>query len=468
MSKSALKVLILGQVWPEPESSAAGRRTWNLIDAFRLEAAALETQIVFASPCRDNEAARRLDRGGIETAAVQANDPAFDDWIATQAFDLVIFDRFPIEEQFGWRIRDRSPRTLHILDTIDLHFVRRARQVAIEAGGGVEQALAPSLDLETPDAYRELASILRADLTLVVSDWELSLLRNRFAVPAEKLLLLPVLYPEADQLELALTPAFSAREHFASIGNFRHAPNADATRWLRREIWPQVRARLPRAEMHMFGAYPSQEMLQLSAAREGFFVRGVTEHSIETLKKYRVNLAPLRFGAGIKGKIADGWLAGTPPVTTPIGAEGMELRPGVFGGRMATDPGQLAREALRLYSDERSWQEAREVGAQTLRSRLGFAGPARTFARSVAELVAQQNERPGPDFASRMLAWHSYRSSRYFSKWIEMKNKLQSGVTAGQLRPAPQLPSGFEIAGRISIDKLSAGPATELAGERNE
>ena len=110
------------------------------------------------------------------------------------------------------------------------------------------------------------------------------------------------------------------------IGGFRHEPNADGVRWLRQAIWPLIRATLP--------ARQSQRVRRLPHARDhgvpriprlGFEVRGPAENQFETLAAHLINRAPLRFGAGLKGKIADGWWSGTPCASTSIGAEGMTL-----------------------------------------------------------------------------------------------------------------------------------------------
>lgn len=430
MSKRAPHFLILGYVWPEPESSAAGRRDWNLIGIFRRMGAS----ITYASACRPNDFSRRLSDAGIETVQVRANDSEFDRWIAARRFDIVIFDRFVTEEQFGWRVREHSPASRRIVDTQDLHFLRRARQKAAEAGASLDELFSPDrVALHTEDAFREIASILRSDGALIISDQELRLLRERFGIPDYQLFLLPLLYPEGDPGHPLhqRPPGFRDRTHFAVIGNFRHPPNADGTRWLRRKIWPRIRAALPDAEVHVHGAYPSRELMELSSPSDGFLVRGPVECSLTMLRTRRVNLAPLRFGAGMKGKIADGWVAGAPVVTTPIGAEGMTLLPGaagepIFGGAIARDEEEFAQRAASLYTEERAWLEAHARGERIIRERLGF--------QANADALAEWLLRPWPlkrdrhDFTLGMLNYHSYRSAKYFSRWIEKKNAGRADI----------------------------------------
>src|SRR4051812_23220194 len=156
------------------------------------------------------------------------------------------------------------------------------------------------------------------------------------------------------------------------IGNFRHPPNPDGIRWLKARIWPRIRAALPGAEVHIYGAYPSREMMELDAPADGFRVRGPVASAVETLEKYRVALAPLRFGAGIKGKILDAWAAGTPVVTTPIGAEGMMANDAPEGA-IAGDEEAFARAAIRLHTEGPAWTEASRQGRRILDGRFGYA-----------------------------------------------------------------------------------------------
>lgn len=424
MSEDALHYLILGYVWPEPESSAAGRRDWNLIAILQRMGAS----ITYASPCRPSRFSRRLEDSGIETVEVRANDPAFDRWIALRRFDAVIFDRFVMEEQFGWRVREHSPWSRCIVDTQDLHFLRRARQSAAAAGASLGTLFSEDgIELDSEDAFREVASLLRSDGALIISDHELRLLRERYGVPGEKLFPLPLLYPEAapgHPLHRE-APDFGERAHFAVIGNFRHPPNVDGTRWLKQRIWPLIRAALPDAEVHIHGAYPPREIMELGSVDEGFRVGGPVPCALAMLRSHRVNLAPLRFGAGMKGKIADGWIAGTPVVTTPIGAEGMTLgghgREMVFGGAIARDAESFAEHAIDLYTRKMEWERAREHGLRIVRERMSFEPNADALAAWLRSPVP--GSRGHADFRGRMLDFHSYRSAKYFSRWIESKSR---------------------------------------------
>jgi O-antigen biosynthesis protein len=422
------RVLILGFVWPEPRSSAAGLRSWQLIRA--LERAGWD--IVFASAARENEALIELRAAGIRCEPVLLNDSSFDRWVREERFDFVIFDRFMIEEQFGWRIAEASPATIRILDTIDLHFLRRARQSAIEAGTPTESVLADGIDpLEWggEDAFREVASIYRCDLSLLLSDHETRLLLERCEVPPHLLMHFTLGYAEPSPLvEL---PPFEARRGFAVIGNFRHAPNADGNRWLRREIWPLIRKRLPEAEIHIFGAYPARADMELGNARDGFFVEGPAPDALQALQSRRIVLAPLRFGAGIKGKIIDGWRAGAPVVTTPIGTEGMLGLDGEFGGEAAPNAEEFARLAVELHEGETEWEAKRRAGRKILAECFAERELERALIEALSALRANVAAHRSRCFTSQMLSRQALRGTKYLSKWIEEKNRDPQTATRG-------------------------------------
>ncbi len=422
-----LRALFVGFVWPEPSSSAAGVRTLSLVRV--LQRAGWE--IHFISPSPENEHAAALRALGVHARTQGPNDPAFDSYVADLKPELAIFDRFVMEEQFGWRVKEHSPETLRVLDTIDLHFLRRGREEALKQGVSLEDIFEARLDFRSSelgfgheDALREIAAIYRSDLTLILSDFESALLKRDFGMPAELVLDLPFFFRAGD---VRVSAPFEDRVNFVSIGNFRHKPNADSARWLREKLWPQVRARLPEAEVHLYGAYPTREMMALSNPAMGFFVKGQAEDSVATLQRYRVNLAPLRFGAGIKGKIADGWLAGTPTVTTPIGAEGMTASAGdsagVFAGAVARTEDAFVEACVEFYTRRELWSEAQGRGFEALRALFDEDRLGSRFLGAIAQARAELSARRARNFTGAMLSHHQHRSTKYFSRWIEEKTK---------------------------------------------
>ena len=407
-----MKLLWIGMVWPEPDATAAGSRTMRLLEA--CQDAGYEVR--FVSPYQENSHQAALESRGIPTARLLPNDSAFDAYISEYKPEIVCFDRFMIEEQFSWRVREQVPEALRVLDTVDLHSLRRERQRSVTSGETLT-----SLPL-SDDTLRELASIYRSDLSLIISRTEASLLQDRFGVPSSLLQVIGFLYPE----RLAFR-AWQERSNLVFIGNGLHAPNVDAIRLLKRTLWKPIRAALAErgvedAELHIFGAYLSNEILQFDIPREGFRVKGKTEDLYGTLQQYRCNLAPLRFGAGLKGKVSDGWMVGTPCVATPIAAEGMSYNEH-FGGVIEESLERYPQRVAELYTDQYAWHEAQTKGQNVLRNLFNQETNARIFQERLTSLRHEGGQMREQNLVGAMLWYNGLRSTEYFSRWIECKNK---------------------------------------------
>jgi glycosyltransferase involved in cell wall biosynthesis len=287
----------------------------------------------------------------------------------------------------------------------------------LKAGKDIVELANCEFDLISEDTLRELASIYRSDGTLVLSDFELKLLENHFNIPNDLLCLTRFHYSDP-----AAPRSFEDRENFMMIGNFRHPPNTDGIWWFLSEVWPLIRKELPTVEVSIYGAYPPREMMKLTDPKSGFYVRGPIENQFEALSTTRVNLAPLRFGAGIKGKITDGWWTGTPVVTTPIGAEGMcESLP--WGGEIGMDAVDFAKKAVTLYTDEISWQKAQNNSLQLIRELYSQELQSKSLLRFLETRKSQVSSARKKNIIGAILSHQLYRSTKYFSKWIEEKNR---------------------------------------------
>jgi hypothetical protein len=402
-----MNIVVIGKVWPEPSSSAAGTRTMGLIEAF-LEAG---WSVTFASSAQPTEYSIDLIGMGVTTQRIAVNDSSFDRWIAACSPDVVLFDRYMIEEQFGWRVERACPQALRVLDTSDLHCLRAAREQQVQQGGG--------LNLFNEVALREIASIFRSDLSLMISEFEMQLLHEDFKVPASQLCYLPLMLPEPD----ACPPDYESRQHFMVIGSYLHAPNWDGVRWCCQSIWPLIRRELPDAELHLYGSYEPSKARQLADRKQGIVFYGRAPSALKTMERYRVNLAPLRFGAGQKGKVADGWLSGTPTIATPIAAESM---PGGidWGCAVIADSEGFAQTAVDVYRCPQLWLRVQEQGLQIVRKRF-LACDWRP--RLVASIETLRIDNRHQQFTGRMLRYHLHRSTEFMSRWIEEKNRYPRG-----------------------------------------
>ena len=406
-------ILIIGKVWPEPSSSAAGSRTLQLINLFLEQ----NWQVSFASAASESDYSFDLKSLGISTLHIVLNDSSFDDLVKNMQPHMVLFDRFTSEEQFGWRVAQNCPNALRILDTIDLHCLRLARQEAIKQNRDFSL-----LDLNSDFAKREIASIYRSDVSLMISDYEMDLLINHFKIDNSLLHYVPFLLDPILKKDNQW-PSFSEREHFLSIGNFLHEPNWDAVLFLKQFIWPLIRKQLPKAEIHIYGAYPSKKVFDLNNLKEGFLIKGRADSLERVMKKTKVCLAPLRFGAGIKGKLIDAMQFGVPSVTTDIGAESMH---GEFpwNGIIANQPHKFAEAAVELYTNEIKWQQAGENGAQILNNFFLKSNHSDLLIDKLLILKNQLKSHRSSNFIGEMLMHHTVMGTKYMSLWIEAKNKL--------------------------------------------
>ena len=406
-------ILIIGKVWPEPSSSAAGSRTLQLINLFLEQ----NWQVSFASAASESDYSFDLKSLGISTLHIVLNDSSFDDLVKNMQPHMVLFDRFTSEEQFGWRVAQNCPNALRILDTIDLHCLRLERQEAIKQNRDFSL-----LDLNSDFAKREIASIYRSDVSLMISDYEMDLLINHFKIDNSLLHYVPFLL-DPILIKNNQWPSFSEREHFLSIGNFLHEPNWDAVLFLKQFIWPLIRKQLPKAEIHIYGAYPSKKVFDLNNIKEGFLIKGRADSVERVMKKTKVCLAPLRFGAGIKGKLIDAMQFGVPSVTTDIGAEAMH---GEFpwNGIIANQPHKFAEAALELYTNEIKWQQAGENGAQILNNFFLKSNHSDLLIDKLLFLKNQLKSHRLSNFIGEMLMHHTVMGTKYMSLWIEAKNKL--------------------------------------------
>ena len=394
--------LIIGKVWPEPTSTAAGRRTNDVITALQLGC----WQVHFASAAQRGEHALDLEAIGVTTHEIAVNDAAFDPWVKALAPQVVIFDRFMTEEQYGWRVAQRCPDALRVLDTSDLHSLRLAREQVIKSG--------EALKLKNDMALREIAAIYRSDLTLMISEFEMEILVDEFGINESLLAYWPFSLELSQECVL-----FENRKDFILIGSFSHRPNLDAVRWCKAEIWPLIRQQLPEAELHCYGSYGDRFAAELHAPKNGFYFKGRTEDALATMTLYRVNLAPLRYGAGLKGKVFDGFQTGTPSVMTPIAAEGISTNLG-WAHTAAED---FANAALQLYREPEAWRIRQCEERALCQDRFNSADWLPRLAAIMQCVIGEKVQLREQNFIGKILRHHQHRSTEFMSRWIELKNK---------------------------------------------
>lgn len=409
-----MRLLILGRTYPEPQTTAAGSRMMQLISVFKEQG----YEIHFASGAQINQHSIKLELIGVETNQIELNSPSFDDYLRRINPDIVLFDRYIMEEYYGWRVASICPQALRILDTEDLHFLRSAREKTFKKTRNLD-----NLDLYTDTAKREIASILRCDCSLIISEYEYDLLTNQFKIPKEILHYVPFMV-ESEEIP-KVYEEYSQREGFMTIGNLLHTPNIDSVLYLKQQIWPIIRRKLPEATLSIYGNYASQHILETHNENEGFLIKGWAPSAMEVMSKSRVCLAPLRFGAGLKGKLMDAMLYSTPSVTTSIGAEGMY---GKMEHKFAIsdDPSVFAQMAIDLYQDNQLWNIQHKIAKSILNERFNRTEHKEVLFSEISKIKADLTIHRNQNFVGQILQHHTMQSTKYLSKWIEEKNKKES------------------------------------------
>ncbi|MCG9879542.1 MAG: glycosyltransferase family 4 protein [Bacteroidia bacterium] len=403
-------LLVIGYVWPEPNSSAAGKRMMQLLQAF----SRICERIVFASSAKKSGFEIDLSAYQIEEQVIKLNHDSFDDFVNQLQPNFVLYDRFYMEEQYAWRVRKYCPNSVQILDTEDLHFLRLARELAYKAKREVLRS-----DLQSDYAKREVASILRCDCSLIISEFEMKLLQTEFSIDSSILWY----YPLFETYSSEPISSFDERENFVFIGNFWHEPNWQTLRFLKQEIWPALHKLLPKAELHVYGAYPSEKVFQLHNVKQGFLVKGRATDAKLVVSQAKVLLAPIVYGAGLKGKFLEAMSVATPSITSAIGAEGIanaEEWPGV----LANTNEDIITAAHLLYTNKSVWETAQNKAQHVLQTRFKQSLFLDDFLTHIIYLSTNFEKHREANFMGSILRHHTLASSEYMSKWIELKSKV--------------------------------------------
>ncbi len=410
---STKKLLIIGYVWVDPNASAAGSRMLQLINIFR----AANYQITFATTANKPRKQSSLETLGIDEVVIELNNASFDTFIRALMPDVVMFDRFMIEEQFGWRVSECCPDALKILDTEDFHTLRKAREQALIRHEEFKESDLLRFDL----AKREVAAILRCDLSIMISTYEMALLQRVFNIDKALLVYIPFLYDTIDNEVFKSLKPFEERSNFIFIGNCLHTPNVDAIQLLKQTIWPKIRSELPKAELHIYIANGTQQVNQLHNEAQGFLIKGATRDPDSLVAESRIVLAPLRFGAGQKGKLTEAMRNGTPSVTTHIGAESMQDDLD-WNGFIEDEPTAFAEKAIALYLDKERWNQAQIQGGTLINKVFNKEKYTELLISTIEKLQQNLETHRLHNFLGGLLQHHSLQSTKYLSKWIEAKN----------------------------------------------
>ncbi|HOD35758.1 MAG TPA: glycosyltransferase [Syntrophales bacterium] len=270
--------------------------------------------------------------------------------LARRFYEAAYLSFYEIALQYLPAIRECSPETKIIIDSVDIHFVREQRMAEIHG----DQDLMVKAE-KTKD--EEIAIYGEADAVVTITEEDWGHLKSH--LPGKEHFVIPNIHPTNED-----AAECEEREGLLFVGNFNHPPNADAVKYFVRDVLPIVKRELPGMTLTIVGNNPSKEIISLR--NNDIIVTGYVPATEPYLKKARVSISPLRFGSGMKGKIGEAMAAGLPVVTTSIGAEGMNLVSG-HTAFIADDAESFAREIVKLCSDDRLWTAVASAGKQYIR-----------------------------------------------------------------------------------------------------
>ncbi|WP_240126799.1 glycosyltransferase [Thermomonas alba] len=333
------QVLVIDANTPRPDHDSGSLRMVELMRLLREEGA----HVVFwpANRQADGDYTRALQQLGVECWHAPWAPP-LPVWLRRHGarFASVLASRHYVAAECLPLLRRHAPQARLLFDTVDLHFLREERQARL-AGD------AAGLRAAERTRRQELALAAAYDCTLVVSPAERALLEA--AVPGARIEVLSNLHRVAPP-----GPGFGQRRDLLFVGGFRHPPNVDAVCWFVREVWPLLHAADPALRFHCIGA-EAPPAVQALADVPGVQVHGHVPDLAPWLARCRIAVAPLRVGAGVKGKITQALMHGLPVVATPLAAEGMALRDGEHV-LLAQDAPAFAQAVLRLLHDAALWE----------------------------------------------------------------------------------------------------------------
>lgn len=349
------RVLLVDVETPRPQFDSASLRLCNLMRLLQAEGA--RVSFLARDGNHAGEATLALQSIGVEAwYAPFSRTPLR--WLADNArhFDTIVVSRYHLLEELLPLLRRAAPHARVVFDSVDLHHLREERAARIAGDGAQARAAART-------RARELALVAASDATLVVSDVERALLAD--AVPGAAVHVLSNVHAEP-----VAGASVDGREGVLFVGGFRHPPNVDAALWFAREVWPRVRLGCATLEFHCIGAGPPPE-IQALHGRDGIHVHGHVPQLLPWLRRARLSVAPLRFGAGVKGKVNESMAHGVPVVATSCAVEAMHLVDG-HDVLVADEAGAFADAVLRLAADDALWTRLSTHALDNVRRHFSF------------------------------------------------------------------------------------------------
>jgi glycosyltransferase involved in cell wall biosynthesis len=353
--RAGRRILILDATTPAPDQDSGSLRMVNLM------------RILLANGCQvsfmaSNRAWVERYTADLQNLGVEVlhhpwnNDPVALFRTRGGEFDVILMSRHYVAAEFIGLARLYAGKARLVFDTVDLHYLREQRAAELEQRTDLARVAERTRS-------REIGIMRECDLTLVVSPVEKEILARDAPQVAVEVL------SNVHEVHGSRT-AFADRRDLLFVGGFQHPPNSDAVIWFAGEILPRVLAAIPDLRLHVIGSKVSAEIQALAGAHVQ--VHGYVEDIAPYMDSARISIAPLRYGAGVKGKVNMAMSYGLPVVATAMAVEGMHVRPGLDVA-VADDADAFADAIIGLYADEAQWNRLSANGLANVREHFSFA-----------------------------------------------------------------------------------------------
>ncbi len=337
--KKGLSILVIDQYVPNYDRDAGSYRMYQILKIL----AELGHNVTFIGDnlARQEPYTSALQRDGVETI-YGPYAGSVEEYLSMHGriFDIVILSRANFAGKYISNVKKYCTNARVIYDTVDLHFLRESRRAKVEGSASA---------LDSSEKYREMEfrTMEMSDITLVVSPIEKELIvKENPGIEVEVVSIIQEIY--------GTNVKFSERKDLMFVGNFIHPPNVDAVKWFVKDIFPLVKNKSPGVKFYVIGSEANEEIISL--ASNDVIIVGYVKDLKPYFEMCRAFVAPLRYGAGVKGKINMSMGYGLPVITTAIGAEGM----GLIDGEdvlIADSPDTFAQKVLEVYNNEDLWDK---------------------------------------------------------------------------------------------------------------
>lgn len=367
------RILLIDHLTPKPDSDSGSIDTYNYLLSLRK----MGFDVVFYS-AYDSEVIDKYVTD-LQSQGIQCLYPPYVDNMATflkaygKAFQYVMLFRGPVADIYINAIKQHCSQAKVIFNTVDLHFLREKRAAAL-ASDDADVDHEAIKKIET----LEVSLMERADLSILVSEYERSLLAELYPKLVTRVMPLPREIPGRKN-------GFDARKDIAFVGGYLHAPNLDAVDYFVKEVWHLIESKLPGVKFKIVGSNMPESFSQY--ASPSVELVGFVEDLGDVFDNVRLSIAPLRFGAGIKGKVVSSLSYGLPCVASSVATEGMNLTDGE-NILQSDDPQIFADLVYKAYTDKTLWTKLSDNGLSFVEDRHGLE----SFETRLQEIIAYLNK----------------------------------------------------------------------------